>query len=413
MLKYKITYLAVLLLLWFIRVMYSFRIMTVLFYVFLMMPFVFLVLLLFQAARIRVGLNVEKTIVEKKTSFPVEIRVENKNFLPLGKLVVKLKYRNVLSKRWTKKKLEFSAGRGTQSCCFIMSSDYSAKLEVRLRSVKLYDILNLFSIRKLSRKKREESAVSVIVLPNLHELEESPVRSNPHIMIESDLYSDIKSGDDSTEIFNIREYMQGDRMNRIHWKLSVKEDSLMVKEFGLPVDCSVLILTDIGYHGRRKEYLRYRDTVLEAALSLSYRMVLDGQVHFLAWYDSGKKEVEKVRISNEEDFYGAAGMILQCGIALKNINTPLSYFAEYYREQYSNIFYVTADSASLDGARAMTENRKSAWLSLIFVRESGEMQEAELLKDDGVTLEIISPDSVREDMNRIVCRKGGALWEEV
>jgi hypothetical protein len=38
-------------------------------------------------------------------------------------------------------------------------------------------------------------------------------------------------GNDTSEIFEIRNYRSGDRPQQIHWKLSAKEQELMVKEF--------------------------------------------------------------------------------------------------------------------------------------------------------------------------------------
>lgn len=413
--KNKIIYLVLLALLWLTRILYSFRITAVMFYVFLLLPAVLFVLLLIQAARIKPELTAENGIVEKKVPFSIGIRLENKNILPVGKVGIRIKYRNVLSGRWMRKKLFLSVGRGTESYHFVMCCDYSAKLEVRLVGAKLYDVLNLFSLQLLSRRKRAQNAVSIIVLPKIDELGESPACANPHVMVDSDLYSDVKSGDDSTEIFQIREYMQGDRMNRIHWKLSVKEGELMVKEFGLPIDCSVLILMDFGWCADWEEQLLYRDAVLEAALSLSYRMVLDGQVHSLAWYDGKEKRNERARILGIEDFYDAEGRILEHGGMLKDGNVPLLYFAEFFREQYSNLFYIAADPAgsgrAQDAAKVLLEHRKSAWLSMLFVRKAGAGEE-DLFQEDGVQAEVVPPGAIEEGLNRMLCRKGGALWEE-
>ena len=41
-------------------------------------------------------------------------------------------------------------------------------------------------------------------------------------------YSDVRS-DDSTEVYQVREYRPGDRMTRIHWKLSARQDEIMVR----------------------------------------------------------------------------------------------------------------------------------------------------------------------------------------
>ena len=52
---------------------------------------------------------------------------------------------------------------------------------------------------------------------------------------DSDRFSTYKKGDDPSEIFDIREYADGDKIQRIHWKLSSKTGDLMVKEGSLPL----------------------------------------------------------------------------------------------------------------------------------------------------------------------------------
>ena len=51
------------------------------------------------------------------------------------------------------------------------------------------------------------------------------------MQIESDSYSTIKGGDDPSEVFAIREYREGDRLQRIHWKLSYETKSANDKGF--------------------------------------------------------------------------------------------------------------------------------------------------------------------------------------
>ena len=48
-------------------------------------------------------------------------------------------------------------------------------------------------------------------------------------------------GDDPSEIYQVREYRERDSLKDIHWKLSAREEELMVKERGFPLGCVVLI----------------------------------------------------------------------------------------------------------------------------------------------------------------------------
>lgn len=55
-----------------------------------------------------------------------------------------------------------------------------------------------------------------------------------------------KRGSDPSEVFDLREYVPGDDIRAIHWKLSVKTDSLVLRQPGAPTYYDLLLLPDIG-----------------------------------------------------------------------------------------------------------------------------------------------------------------------
>ena len=57
-----------------------------------------------------------------------------------------------------------------------------------------------------------------------------------------------RPGDDPSEPFGLREYQADDRLS-IHWKLSEKTDALMVRQLGLPVDDTLLLVLDNSKEG--------------------------------------------------------------------------------------------------------------------------------------------------------------------
>ena len=187
-----------------------------------------------------------------------------------------------------------------QKHTFTMVSDYCGILQFSLKNIKLYDFLGLWCVRK---KVKEELAVTV--LPNLHVIEEAIVLDNPSVLIESELFSSTQSGDDVSEIFGIKDYEYGDKMNRIHWKLSLKEDKLMVKQYGLPINCSVAIFFDTHYETREGAPgilpMEYLDRMLETMISLSFSMIVQKQIHFIVWHDAVKDTCKRFRVEREED----------------------------------------------------------------------------------------------------------------
>ena len=67
-------------------------------------------------------------------------------------------------------------------------------------------------------------------------------------MLESDRSADSRRGNDPGEVRAIREYVPGDPVRNIHWKLSEKTDKLLVKGARQP------------YHGSVPRYTGYCDT---------------------------------------------------------------------------------------------------------------------------------------------------------
>ncbi len=55
-----------------------------------------------------------------------------------------------------------------------------------------------------------------------------------------------KRGNDPSEVFDLREYVPGDDIRSIHWKLSVKTDELILREPGAPTYYDLAVLADFG-----------------------------------------------------------------------------------------------------------------------------------------------------------------------
>lgn len=122
-----------------------------------------------------------------------------------------------------------------------------------------------------------------------------PKLSNEHIKIdklstvshESFEYSSSKKGEDILEIFNIREYQQGDSIKNIHWKLSTKRSKFMVKEGSLPIMPKIQIGMMIP-----ESHLNTNE-ILERFYKINL-FLLKEHIRFEIWQNYEKKFVEVV-----------------------------------------------------------------------------------------------------------------------
>ena len=108
-------------------------------------------------------------------------------------------------------------------------------LSLNIRGMEAQDLFGLFSY-KISREVKAE----IVVVPNVFPVD-IVMTESAHAMPDSDRYSSVKPGNDPSETFGMREYVPGDSIKAIHWKLSQKTGKTIVREMGLPIVSQVLL----------------------------------------------------------------------------------------------------------------------------------------------------------------------------
>ena len=340
MLQNKIKYLLVLVLAGFLAILYNDYFMGILFLSVLIFPIILIAILSYIYARVSFELVSSTHVSNREETIPVTIQVENPTIFPIPNLSISIKYFNNFSSKKTvyRQKFNISVDKGTSTTVTCnLTSAHTGNLEIALTKVRIFDYFKIFSLRK-----RNIGQIKVAVLPHYYELTEDYLENCSKMQIESDRYSTIRGGDDPSEVFAIREYREGDRFQRIHWKLSMKENQLMIKDFSEPLNCSVVIFADLGIPDGEDE-LEAADSLLECALSLSYSFMLKGQMHYLVWYDKVNRMCKRVRIVTDKDLFEAVDGILNCGPYIQEIDLSAIYYAEYPNDQYTEVFYITKD----------------------------------------------------------------------
>jgi hypothetical protein len=116
----------------------------------------------------------------------------------------------------------------------------------------------------------------------------------------------------------------------------------MIKEFSDPIKCSVLIFVNM-YVPKAENTLYYMDAILECALTLSYTLLMKGNMHYLSWYDDKLGACRRVCISAENDLYEAINGLLQAQPYSKELDTLSKYIGEYAHDSYSNLILITGE----------------------------------------------------------------------
>lgn len=100
------------------------------------------------------------------------------------------------------------------------------------------------------------------------------------------------------DAFTVREYMPGDPVRLIHWKLSEKLDTVMVREPESPLPEQLLLGIDLSSAADATAI----DRMTQTLFSLSHALLSSGIPHGLYWLASTSEQPELRRIETEADY---------------------------------------------------------------------------------------------------------------
>lgn len=277
--------------------------------------------------RTKAGISVKREIVEQGEDVPISVQIWNKSPFPTEvRIKVLVGYAGETKKKKQTWKL-YVGGKKEENITQNISARKCGKMEIALGKITVSDWWGGFSFRK---KMREQEKILVMPKPCPVNLVVS--HKTKWFPIESEAYAQDKSGDDNTEIYEIREYRNGDRIQKVHWKVSAKQDDLYVKEYSYPEGAGVLLLLE----GEKSEKAVGEKTplFLQGLASLSMAMLEKKCPHHIAWQKKGEPFIRRILVKDEESFY-------QCIPELLEIRTDFleGDMEERYRYQYKNAIY--------------------------------------------------------------------------
>lgn len=255
----KIIYLLSLLLSFWFAVMYGSKVYTVvIFLTLLTMPFIHLIMLIY----IRSQLDISAWKEIDQEAVKIKIKLRNKAFIPLRKIDLYLNIKdnnsgeikiipvsNIKSRSEKIFNLEFEPG-------------YSGVLLLEIEKIYLYDYIGMFKKKSFFDLEKE-----IYIYPESRIFKVNRISEIYKENTFSDAYSKYKNGSDKSEISEIREYVPGDNVKDIHWKLSAKSDRVFVKNFVQPVSNQVQIWID-PYIDNSNNFMDTREKLLKSLFSL-------------------------------------------------------------------------------------------------------------------------------------------------
>ncbi len=209
----------------------------------------------------------------------------------------KLRISNCLTGGSSSMELNFE---GDAPGSFMLPGEHCGCLTLSLEDAAASDWFGLWNIPIVSR-----AGVEVMVYPELYPVRiidpEDPSRNS------GDAYDQWRRAADPSAFGDIREYVPGDPVRRIHWKLSEKTDRLLIREDALSIEKRIRLVLSLG--GRNISADRISETV-GAFLSAGRSLCAEGYRHEACWQDVPESGLISAEVGSESEFFSVQETVL-------------------------------------------------------------------------------------------------------
>lgn len=289
--------------------------------------------LLFIRKKVRVKLEIPVKVAEKGQDFGLRIDVTNRFIVPIGKLVMHIEYGEDCSRDREEITLKmFDIPKGKSSEIKRLAVMFSGNYEFVTDRIRIYDCFGIFCM-----KLKAKSITHALILPELNEVCVTLGEGVKNFYGEALVYDELNVGPDHSETFDVREFRNGDKLQKVHWKLSARTDELMVKETSLPKACPVVLFMPEGEKGE--------NGALDYMASLSFTLTDMKCAHYVIWNSASRNDIVRVRVDDEESFYFALTAYMQDNKSAYEGDRRERYREKYKGEQY--LHSVTADDSGM------------------------------------------------------------------
>lgn len=290
------------------------------------MAAVLMVLLMIDSANIQAGLSIAETAQFGKDITYV-LNVDSRyGLLVTQSVIVTLDIHNNMFGSISHKTLIFELDGGKNDCAITLPASECGGIVLKCGSIHVIDMLKLFKIKTKPLKDAR-----IVIFPKHMDIN---VELSDMIIGESSKEGEMQNrkGSDSSEIYDIREYKQGDNVHSIHWKLSEKTDKLFVREASEPSHYDVVIIPDFAhFNGDEETTIDELNTAIAITAAISEQLVIKG-IHFCMMIPR-EQGLSELYVSSDKDY---EKMLMQsmCFKILKQSGSGLEYFITEHKEDY-------------------------------------------------------------------------------
>lgn len=266
------------------------------------------------------------------------LQAQNTGIFPMPYLRLKWHFTDAFQNKISLPDYYFSLNaKKTSVLSGTISNDYYGKFHLQANKVRIYSFTHLLSLPVACKAKAD-----ILFYPSPFVI---PIQLSEGIRFfsaECDGFEEIISGTCSYHTSDIREFLPGDKLRQIHWKLSARTDQLLVKETGRPKGFPVLLFLEKGKSDKKASPSQY-STFLQYAASLSYSFLYYGCNHFVVWYNEKEHALLRIPIQNEEDYLSFLHQLLYETLTASKENLYSLYSHTYPCDTYFTAFLLNTD----------------------------------------------------------------------
>lgn len=318
------------------------------------LPMIFAILTRAAVKKVSVSIRADSS-GQKNDTLDGILTVTNRSLLSMDRMVCMIRCENLLTGEVFERSLQLAvAGRQSARQAFAFQSEHCGCLRLCAVEAVAWDPFGLFRFRA-----PVASETKVLIRPDTFPVEVQ-IAYGESMSLDSDEFSMLKSGFDPSEIFAIREYRPGDRVRQIHWKLSEKMDNLMVREYGLPIQNTILILLETGKVSEEEQPdPGCMDALAEGILSLSQELTEQQIVHSLGWYNHEESVFYCVEITGWEERSAVMPALLGTGSKVEQCSVLGAYLEQHEQCEFAHVVLFTphriSDVAAIQEQCLVTE----------------------------------------------------------
>lgn len=280
----------------------------------------------------------KRTIAVRNVSEEFSLEIKNSYFLPFTGGKISLKAQLIATGEAREMEIDlFCPQKSTYKYALSLPVAHCGIWNVSCVKAYYYDFFRIFK-RKITPFK----ACYVVVMPETGYSLKNSWNVLERLFGENEINVNSK-GNNSSEVSDLRNYQPGDKLNRIHWKMSLKTNTLMTKEWAEEISRKVKIY--FGFTSDKNTFLDVRDKAFNVLYSLG-AWLSDNDFRYEIIFDDGK-ELGRFFISSVQELSNAVEVMLGNRFCSENKKLLDSYNMDKTNVQLDT-FYVS--DKGIDGA---------------------------------------------------------------